>query len=152
MTRNISLIVVAVLLVAVGALYWGVTHPAPPASFDRPVDDESRYANALLVGALAVAGIDDPSVQIDEELIYIAYEVPVDPANASLERDEAFQNFTLGAAASIATETQEIVLLQSVSGQPVRLWTVEATHVLAHFRGELTEGELDRLIVKLEFA
>lgn len=152
----LGIMLVAVVLVAGGAYLW-LSRATEPVHYEDAVSLASREENSRIVTALAVGGIERPLVDVTADRVYIAYELPAAPegeaadANATAEREAAFQRYALGVAAGAQTAAANFVVAQLVDGEPHRLWSVDADVAESYAAGDITYEAYDAEIAKVVF-
>lgn len=125
-----------VFLVVVGAAaYFLLSGPTGGTAYVDQISVETRSQNANLLAALNSGGIVDPLVDVTEERVYVAYDLPegADP--------ETMQRFVIGSAADTAPTSGQIMALQYVGGAPKLLWTVQMADFAALMNGQLATAE-----------
>lgn len=128
-------VIALVFLVAVGAAYFLLSGPTGGTVYVDQVSVDTRSQNANLLAALYSGGIVDPLVDVTEERVYVAYDLPdgADP--------ETMQRFVIGSAADTAPTSGQVMALQYVGGAPRLLWTVQMADFVALMNGQLANAE-----------
>lgn len=139
MARNVlnerrKLAVVAVVLVLAVVVVGGVVLLGSGGA-ERGEPTPSQ-ANTDLYRQLAGAGFQDAVVDVNEERVFVRYNVP---ENVSVETTELFVSRT---AARSAPDTDSIVLEVYQEFEPVERVVVATADVMAFVRGDITWGDL----------
>lgn len=140
--RKALKIAIVVLVLVVGGAAFFLTRPVTPMEFDDDRTVDVRSLNTVLFAALLSGGIEDPFVDINNERVYVAYDLP-----AGSDADVA-QRFVVGAAANTAPGAKSIVALQYVDEQPKLLWTVQMADFEAFMEQKITVDQLEEKIQK----
>lgn len=153
---KVGIVALAVVGVVLGGLLLTFNQPNGFATHEQPVSAETRASNSAIALSLARGGgINRSLVDVTDERVYVAYELPAyaytnatdgnaTRVNETTARD--VQRFVLGVAAGGAGDAPRVVILQYDGETPRLAWDVQLSDFAAYFRGDLTLEEFESRI------
>ncbi len=142
MKKWIIITLIILVLVIAGAYFYVY---APGSDYIEKVTLEERSDNTNLYATLLGAGIQDPFTDVNDQRVYVAYELPQGSDSDTMQR------FVLGAAADADPNTQQIIVTEYVNDQPKTTWTVNMNDFKAFMNKQITEEQLDVKIQKQNY-
>jgi len=136
---------VAALLAAGFLGLYLYSQPTPAIAYEDAVSPATRDHQTLIRTALALAGIENASVIVQNGAVYVGYDLPGDSRN--LTRDD-WQRLILGTMAPLARDASTLIARQHVNGTAAAEWEVPAAQVVAYQKEQIPAEALEGAVTK----
>lgn len=133
---------IAIVAVIAVAGFFMLVQPDKEKPYSDEVSQQIRSQNANLLGALYSGGIVDPFVDIDDERVYVAYDLP------DGQDSDIMQRFAIGASADAAPTVKKIVISQYQASKAKLIWSLSMADFKSFMNAQFTGDQLDAKIEK----